>query len=123
MTGAGPPGPDRGSGTVLTVAAIGVLATAGFIVMVLVSAVGVHQRASVAADLAAIAAAAHPYAACDMAGAVALAQSSRVDSCVIEGGDVIVEVSVEAPPLLALLAQSAGHEVPRIRARARAGPA
>ncbi|MBB2893038.1 Rv3654c family TadE-like protein [Flexivirga oryzae] len=89
---------ERGSGTVLVVSAIGVLALLLGAAMALVSAVSASHRARAAADLAALAAAdalVHGRAAdpCAVAGTVAARNGSTVLACVVGGAAVTVTVA------------------------------
>jgi len=112
---------DRGSGSVLGLIALAVIVAGGLVVLAFVATVGLHQRASVAADLAALAAATHPAEGCDYAVRIAQAHDARLDDCVVQGSDVRVQVSVPAPSLLSWLADSTGKSGVRVTARARAG--
>jgi secretion/DNA translocation related TadE-like protein len=97
-----------------------VVAMAGVLLLVTVglSAAGglvtAQRRAQAAADLAALAAATSPSAACDAAARIATANGATLAGCRVVGRDVTVEVSV------------AGPDVPwrrvRVTAEARAGP-
>ena len=73
-----------------------------------------HRRAQSAADLAALAGAAHPGSACGAAESVAQSNGAEVISCREESANVWLEVRVRAPTL-------AGHR-PTVTARAHAGP-
>ncbi|SFC60847.1 Rv3654c family TadE-like protein [Streptomyces aidingensis] len=95
---------DRGSGTVWTVACVGVLCAAFAGVLALGQVATVRQRAATAADLAVLAAAERafsgraagtPAAACSRAGEVAAAQGARLVRCAVPGAglaDLTVEV-------------------------------
>lgn len=105
---------DRGSATVWSVGAIGVLCAVFGVLLGLGQAVVVRHRAAGAADLAALAAADHwaegTAAACARADRVARAQGSRLTWCVIVGDVSDVTTASGGGPF--------GAEV-----RARAGPA
>ncbi|MFJ6706255.1 MULTISPECIES: Rv3654c family TadE-like protein [unclassified Streptomyces] len=105
---------DRGSATVWSVGAIGVLCAVFGVLLGLGQAVVVRHRAAGAADLAALAAAAHwaegTAAACARADRVARAQGARLTRCVIVGDVSDVTTASGGGPF--------GAEV-----RARAGPA
>jgi secretion/DNA translocation related TadE-like protein len=105
---------DRGSATVWSVGAIGVLCAVFGVLLGLGQAVVVRHRAAGAADLAALAAADHwaegTAAACARADRVARAQGSRLTRCVIVGDVSDVTTASGGGPF--------GAEV-----RARAGPA
>lgn len=111
------PDPERGSGTVLALGAVGALATVLAAALLLCGVVAARHRAESAADLAAL------------AGAVALqrggdacAEAARVGAandatirCVVDGADVVVEAGAPVPAAARALAD-------RAVARARAGP-
>ncbi|MEV7145964.1 Rv3654c family TadE-like protein [Streptomyces sp. NPDC093084] len=105
---------DRGSATVWSVGAIGVLCAVFGVLLGLGQAVVVRHRAAGAADLAALAAADHwaegTAAACARADRVARAQGARLTRCVIVGDVSDVTTASGGGPF--------GAEV-----RARAGPA
>jgi secretion/DNA translocation related TadE-like protein len=109
---------DRGSASVWVLAA-------GLLAVLVASAVATEgaaivarHRAQAAADLAALAAAAHgpdgPGPACDRAGVIAAANGARLVGCRVDGLDVVVVAEV-VPAGAAGLAGTA-------RASARAGP-
>lgn len=105
---------DSGGATVLVVAMAGVLL---FVMTGLASAGGLvvaQRRAQAAADLAALAAAGRPEESCAAALSVAAASDARLDSCVAEGRQVRVVLSVAGPAV-------PWREV-RVTAEARAGP-
>ena len=116
---------DRGSGTLAALVVGCLILSAGLVLWGMVEAVVAHQRASVAADLAAIAGASQiPRGGeepCARARDIAGANGATLSACRVEGSDVVVTVVVPSPSLLARLAQSAGQESPRIHAMARAG--
>lgn len=114
---------DRGSGTVLGLAASAVLMVAALLAWTITAGVAAHQRASVAADLAALAAARGADGPdCAVAQRVALANAAALDSCAVEGADVLVRVSVAPPTLVVRLAALAGQSAGRFVATSRAGP-
>lgn len=121
MTGHRLPG-DRGSGTILAIGMMSVLFLAASVCWVLAAGFAAHQRADVVADLAAIAAAQAAGVDCAAAVRVATANSARVEECGRSGGDVVVRVSVDAPLLLARVADLAGAGPVRVAGAARAGP-
>lgn len=99
--------------------ALGVaLISAGVVMAGLVSIAVGHQRAAVAADLAALAAVSHG---CADAERVAWAQGAITVHCRAEGGDAIVTVAMPAPEFLDRLARWSGHEAPVLASSARAG--
>lgn len=86
-----------------------------------VAAAATHQRAAVAADLAALAGADNPHDACAAAAVAASANGARLDRCEHVAADVVVDVSFPLPAILGALAEGNG-QAPRITARSRAGP-
>ncbi|MEV7976254.1 Rv3654c family TadE-like protein [Streptomyces sp. NPDC086519] len=104
---------DRGSATVWTVGAIGVLCVVFGVVLGLGQAVVVRHRAAGGADMAALAAADHwaegTAAACAKADRVARAQGARLTRCVLVGDVSDVSAASGAGPFAA-------------EVRARAGP-
>jgi secretion/DNA translocation related TadE-like protein len=105
-------------GTVLGMAlGVALLACGSAIGALVAIAVG-HQRAAVAADLAALAAASRG---CSDAERVALAQGAISFTCRAEGGDAVVTVAMPAPEFLARVARWSGHEPPALASTSRAG--
>lgn len=107
---------DRGSGTLLGMLAAMLMLCGGLIAWCIAGLAVAHQRASVAADLGALAAA---RAGCVAATRVVQSNGGGVDSCSEMGGDAIVAVSVPGPQFLERL----GLSPVRVRSSARAGPA
>ena len=110
---------ERGSATVLVLAA-GVLLALAAAVLTSLGAVGVaRHRAGTAADLAALAAAARALsgqdAACTAARSVAHDVGAELRSCTVDGRTAVVVVEVRPPGRLG--------ELGAARSRARAGPA
>ncbi|MGW4485956.1 Rv3654c family TadE-like protein [Amycolatopsis sp. NPDC004368] len=110
-------GPDEGVATVWTAivaAALVGIAAAGWW---LGTAVAARHRIETAADLGALAAAAHaadgPARACDRARDVAVHEGAIVTSCTWRERDALVEVRAASPPVPGL---------PPPSAHARAGP-
>ena len=110
---------DRGVGTVLGIALGLALTASGIVIAGMVSARVTHQRAAVAADAAALAAAIHG---CEVADRVGRAHGALSVSCEEDGADAIVTVALPAPVLLQRLAAWSGREAPAIASSARAGP-
>ncbi|MCO6007122.1 flp pilus-assembly TadE/G-like family protein [Actinoallomurus purpureus] len=110
---------DRGSGTVWVVALIGAVWTVAVMAMGVGAARVARHRAHAAADLAALAAAAHVAEgsgrACRLAARVARDSDARVRRCAFHGriADVIVTSRAGALPRFGTLTATA---------RARAGP-
>ncbi len=114
---------ERGSGTVLALAATGVLSVLLVAGLALAAAVAAAHRARAGADLAALAAAAAVQAgatgsqACRRAAEICAANAAEQSGCVVEA-DGSVTVGATAPVGLAWPGTA-----PRARATARAGPA
>lgn len=112
------PSDDAGVATVFGAMLAVVLLAAGLVLGALTSVYVGHQRASVAADLAALGGAT---GGCSTAERVAVAQGAISVSCHREGPDAIVTVALPAPAMLERIARWTGHEAPVIVATARAG--
>lgn len=109
---------DRGVGTVLG-AMLGIcVLSSGIVMSALVSIHVTHQRASVAADMSAVAAASHG---CVAAERVARAYGAVGVACFEEAGDAVVTVALPAPAMLVRVAAWTGHEPPAIASSSRAG--
>ena len=111
---------DRGVGTVLGVMLGVVVMGTGVVISAVVSISVAHQRAAVAADLSAIAGAAHG---CPAAEQVAMAQGALGVACHIEAKDAIVTVAMPAPEALQRVAAWSGRQAPVIASTSRAGVA
>lgn len=111
---------DRGVATVMGLALAVALGGSGIVVMGIVSVAVTHQRASVAADLSAIAGAARG---CEAARRVAVAQGAVSVACNSHDGDAVVTVALPAPEFLERIAGWTGHEPPVIASSSRAGTA
>ncbi|WP_051276971.1 Rv3654c family TadE-like protein [Marmoricola sp. URHB0036] len=113
------PGTDeRGAGTVLAVAMMGLLVTVTVAAAGVVGVVATHRTAQAAADLAALAGAAALQDggdACAQAADVAGRNRARLSGCQIEGWNVSVVVTAHTPSL--------PGGVLDLEARGRAGPA
>jgi len=107
---------EDGSATVVVLALAAVLGCAGLLVLVLAQVALCRERAEAAADLAALAGAAHVLDghACAAAATVARAQGARLLACRIDGWQVRVVAGVGLGGAL--------HDLGQARARARAGP-
>ena len=109
---------DQGSGTVWTVTLMALVWLAAVVAMTVGGVRAARHRADAAADLAALAAAAHavngPEYACAAATAIAHEARARLIGCVARGdiADVRVAVTARLP----------GLGLVRVTARARAGP-
>lgn len=117
---------DRGASTVLALALVMVICTAGSVLLTLGQLAVARQRAATAADLAVLAGAARTLwgagEACAMAADIATRHEAVMDECRVDGLDLVIDVSVAAPPLVRALARAAGESAGRVRAKARAGP-
>jgi len=108
---------QRGAASLLVVALLSLLLLVGAALGVVAAMFWVHRVAQSAADLAALAGAAELQEgedACAAASRIAGANHARVASCVVEGKEVLVEVTVAGPRWLGQGAD--------LSARARAGP-
>lgn len=109
---------DDGSATLMGCCAVGVVVVITAALLHIGSAVSARHRAQSAADLSALAAAAALESGGDRACVAATALAARmrtvVESCVVDGWDVVVTVT--APVVLSALG------VRDARAAARAGP-
>lgn len=117
---------DRGSATVLALALMSVVAVAVLVLWALADVVVARQRASVAADLAALAAVPHVgagrTATCERAADLATRNGTRLVDCRIDGADVVVAVERDLTGAAARMAAWASAAPPSIVVRARAGP-
>ena len=110
---------ESGSATVLVAVLVGVLVMVALLGAAGAGVLVAHRRASVAADLAALAAAEAlglgraGTRACSAAGRVGAANGAELTSCQVQGDDVLVRVAVERSVM--------GWPV-TVPARARAGP-
>jgi secretion/DNA translocation related TadE-like protein len=110
---------DSGSGTVWVLSVLLLLTSVAVAGLLLAGALARHARASAAADLAALAAAAAvqrgaPDSACAAAARVAQANGAELSGCARRGEVVDVETVVRAP--------AGRFSIPAARAAARAGP-
>ncbi|WP_435771285.1 Rv3654c family TadE-like protein [Nocardioides sp. SYSU DS0651] len=109
---------ERGAATVLVVALAGVLLLVGAAAGVVAAIMVAHRQAQSAADLAALAGATalsdRTGDPCAAAGDVAAANGASLDSCAVDGEDVLVSVVVRGPRWLGQDDDLVG--------RARAGP-
>ena len=108
---------DEGSATVYVLALVAVVWLAGLVVLLTAHVAVARTRAATAADLGALAGAAHVVdgTACTVARSVVRAQDAELASCRLDGSDVRVLVRVALGPPLS--------RFPPAEARARAGPA
>jgi secretion/DNA translocation related TadE-like protein len=109
---------ERGSATLFAFAVVGVLVLVGAALGVVGAMVHAHRVAQSAADLAALAgarSAGRGQDACAAAATIAEANHATIDSCVVDGSDVRLQVTVPGPHWL-----GQRHD---LSAQARAGPA
>lgn len=111
------PEPERGSGTVLALGAVGALVAVLAAVLLLGGVVAARHRAESAADLAALAGAVALQRGGDPCGEAARlgAANGATVRCAVDGSDVVVEAGAPTPAAARALAA-------RAVARARAGP-
>ena len=108
---------QRGAASLLVVALLSVLLLVGAALGVVAAMVWAHRAAQSAADLAALAGAAGLQTgadACAAAARIADANHAGLDSCLVQGDQVVVSVTVAGPRWLGQRAD--------LSARARAGP-
>lgn len=117
---------DRGAGTVLALVVLPVVSLGFAVLWAFVDVSMVRTKAAGAADLAALAGAAHASegvgAACAKAEEIAMRNSARLVSCEMEGLDLVVEVTVAATGFAARFSDWVGGHLPDVRHRSRAGP-
>lgn len=113
---------DRGSGTVLGIALIGVISLLGFVGVAQVQATLLSHTVQGAADLSAIAGAQALADPCARAESIAQSNLVKLTRCSVAGGDVSVEVEAATPSLVAQLFDRFGISVNNVRAVATAGP-
>lgn len=112
---------DRGSATVLAVALSTALLCAGVLGLAVVQATLATSRAQAAADLAALAAVQATSDGCAASEAVATANGAVITRCAAEGLDVVVEVTMPAPPFIQRIAIALGRSAGVVSAKSRAG--
>ncbi len=114
---------DRGSVTVVWLAALLVCLMLGTVAFALTEFASARARVSAAADLAALAAANRALFddGCERAAAVARVNDAVIQSCRVDGMDVVVTVAGRARGALDRLARAAGQSAPRIVVEAKAG--
>ena len=108
---------QRGAASLLVVALLAVLLLLGAALGVVAATVRAHRIAQSAADLSALAGATDLQDgedACAAVSRIASANDAGLASCVVQGEEVVVEVTVAGPRWLGQHAQ--------LSARARAGP-
>ena len=106
--------PEHGGATVLVVAMAGVLLAVTGGLAAVGGLVTAQRRAQAAADLAALAAATEPAAACVEAARTASANDATLVGCRVAGQEVTVVVAVPGPAV--------PWRTVRVTAEARAGP-
>lgn len=114
-------GRDRGAATLLAVVLVQLLLIVGLMCWVVASLAITRQRVALVADVSALAAAQALGDPCARAGQAATDNGMRLASCVVEGGDVVVEVAADAPALAARGLSFLGRDAAEVTASARAG--
>ena len=118
---------DWGAGTVLTIVLAPIALIGIAMLWVFVDLATLRTRAAGAADLAALAAAAHlptdPNSACAVAADVARRNEATLEACRVDGVDVVVTVAVASSGIAARMASWVGVDLPPVRQQARAGSA
>lgn len=112
---------ERGSATIVAVALSAALLCSGVLGLAVVQAAVVMSRAQTAADLAALAGAQAVTDPCGASAAVAEANGAAITRCVSEGLDVVIEVTMPAPPFVQRIAFAVGQPAGAVSAWARAG--
>lgn len=114
---------DRGSATVMLLAAMALCMVVGMVALAMTEFASARARVSAAADLAALSAASRALYSdgCDRASEVARENDAVLRSCHLEGTDAVVAVEGRARGVLARLARMAGKSAPQIVVDARAG--
>ena len=101
---------DSGAGAVLVLSGLGLVLTCFLGALTLVGALAAHQRAQVAADFAALAAASRSWqgssAACDQARIVAELNGGLLEGCALTAESSDVRVRVRAPVGFTVVAQA-----------------
>lgn len=113
---------ERGAAVVWSLALVSLLLTVGLVTMALAAQVVARQRVAAAADVAALVAAQALDDPCGRAGSSAAANGASLTSCGQDGLDVVVEVTMPAPAVVARLLTLLGREAGPVTASARAGP-
>ena len=113
---------DEGVATVLALALASILLLVGLGAMGVGALAVTRQRAVTVADVAAVAGAQAIVDPCAQAAAIVAENRMVAVSCQLDGGDVVVEVSTDVPPVVGRLLGLLGRSTPEVRASARAGP-
>ncbi|CAB4912562.1 MAG: hypothetical protein F2806_08690 [Actinobacteria bacterium] len=113
---------EKGSGTVLGIALIGVISMLGFVAVAQAQATLLSHSVQGAADLSAIAGAQSFSDPCARAESIASLNRVRLTRCFVDGADVSVEVEAATPTLVSKLLNRFGMTVNNVRAVATAGP-
>jgi secretion/DNA translocation related TadE-like protein len=113
---------ERGAATVWSLALVNVLLLVGLAAAAVGALAVTRQRAATVADVAAVAGAQAVIDPC--AEAVAIVEANRMVTvaCQLDDGDVVIDVSTPAPPVVSRLMGLLGRGAPEVRASARAGP-
>ena len=113
---------EQGAAVVWSLALVSLLLTVGLLMMALAEQVVARHRAAAAADIAALVAAQALDDPCGRAGASAAANGASLTACGQDGPDVVVDVTMPAPVVVARLLTLLGREAGPVTASARAGP-
>jgi len=116
------PDHEKGSGTILGIALIGVIWMLGFVAVAQAQATLLSHSVQGAADLSAIAGAQALADPCAHAESIASSNRVTLTRCFIDGEDVSVEVKAATPTLVAKLLNRFGIAVENVHAVATAGP-
>jgi secretion/DNA translocation related TadE-like protein len=112
---------DRGAATVWALALMSVVLLAGLVAATVGSLAVTRQRAATVADVAALAGAQAIGDPCASADASTAANGMALVSCVVDGTDVVVQVSAAAPAVARRLLAMLGRVAPDVTVTARAG--
>jgi secretion/DNA translocation related TadE-like protein len=112
---------DEGAATIWSLALVNLLLLVGLVTAGIAGQAVTRQRAAAVADIAALAGAQSLSDPCAAAGGSAAANGMELATCASDGIDVVVDVRVAAPAIVARLLAFLGREAQPITARARAG--
>jgi secretion/DNA translocation related TadE-like protein len=112
---------ERGAATVWALALVNIVLLVGLCSATVGAFAVTRQRVATVADVAALVGAQAISDPCVSAGASAAANGMAMVGGVVDGADVIVQVSAAAPPVARRLLALLGHSAPDVTASARAG--
>jgi secretion/DNA translocation related TadE-like protein len=113
---------DRGVATVWALALLSVIVLGALLAAAVAQQAVARQRVSAAADVVALAAAQVEVGRCQAAERMATANDATLVACGLDGDDVVVRVSVPAPPLVRRVFALVGQTPNDVIGAARAGP-